>query len=114
MSMKSVVAIIRPFKVDDVKEALTRIGIQGVTVTEVRGIGRQKGHSEVYRGAEYAIDFLPKMKLEIAVPATDVPRVVEAITGVARTGKIGDGKIFVTSLEDVIRIRTGEHGLDAI
>ncbi len=114
MSMKSVVAIIRPFKVDDVKEALTRIGIQGVTVTEVRGIGRQKGHSEVYRGAEYAIDFLPKMKLEIAVPATDVPRVVEAITGVARTGKIGDDKIFVTSLEDVIRIRTGEHGLDAI
>ena len=114
MSMKSVVAIIRPFKIDDVKEALSRIGILGVTVTEVRGIGRQKGHSEVYRGAEYAIDFLPKMKLEIAVPATDVPRVVEAITGVARTGKIGDGKIFVTSLEDVIRIRTGEHGLDAI
>ncbi len=114
MSMKSVVAIIRPFKLDDVKEALTKIGVMGVTVTEVRGVGRQKGHSEVYRGAEYSIDFLPKVRLEIAVPASDVPRVVEAITGTARTGKIGDGKIFVTSLEDAIRIRTGEHGLDAL
>lgn len=112
--MKKVEAIIKPFKLDDVKEALKDIGVQGLTVTEVKGFGRQKGHTELYRGAEYVIDFLPKIKLEIIVVDDIVPKVIEVIMDSARTGKIGDGKIFVLPMEEVIRIRTGERGIDAI
>jgi len=112
--MKMVTAVIKPFKLDDVREALSEIGVQGITVSEVKGFGRQKGHTELYRGAEYVIDFLPKIKLEIAITDELVERVVEAITAAARTGKIGDGKIFVTPLEQVIRIRTGELDGDAL
>ncbi|GLQ99996.1 MULTISPECIES: P-II family nitrogen regulator [Dyella] len=112
--MKLVVAVIKPFKLDDVREALAEVGVQGITVTEVKGFGRQKGHTELYRGAEYVVDFLPKIKLEVAVPDDQLDRVVEAITQSARTGKIGDGKIFVSSLEQVIRIRTGELDHDAL
>jgi len=112
--MKLITAIIKPFKQDDVREALSEIGIAGVTATEVKGFGRQKGHTELYRGAEYVVDFLPKVKLEIAVPAALVDQAIEAIVKAANTGKIGDGKIFVTALEQVIRIRTGEIGEEAI
>ncbi len=112
--MKMVTAIIKPFKLDDVREALAEVGVQGITVTEVKGFGRQKGHTELYRGAEYVVDFLPKMKIELAVSAELLEQVVEAITNVARTGKIGDGKIFVTDLEQAIRIRTGETGDEAL
>lgn len=112
--MKMVTAIVKPFKLDEVREALSAIGVQGVTVTEVKGFGRQKGHTELYRGAEYVVDFLPKVKLEAAVGEAIVDQVIEAIENAARTGKIGDGKIFVSSLEQVVRIRTGETGKDAI
>lgn len=112
--MKLVTAIIKPFKLDDVREALSGIGVQGVTVSEVKGFGRQKGHTELYRGAEYVVDFLPKVKLEIAVDDPMLDDVIDAITAAARTGKIGDGKIFVTPLDQVIRIRTGETGSDAV
>ena len=112
--MKLVTAIIKPFKLDDVRDALSEIGVQGMTVTEVKGFGRQKGHTELYRGAEYAVDFLPKIKLEVAVDTDLVDRVLESITGSARTDKIGDGKIFVLDLEQVIRIRTGETGKEAL
>jgi nitrogen regulatory protein P-II 2 len=112
--MKMVTAIIKPFKLDDVRQALAEIGIQGITVTEVKGFGRQKGHTELYRGAEYVVDFLPKVKLELAVDDNRVDQVVEAITNVARTGKIGDGKIFVTALEHAVRIRTGEVDSQAL
>jgi nitrogen regulatory protein P-II 2 len=112
--MKLVVAIIKPFKLDDVREALSEIGVQGITVTEVKGFGRQKGHTELYRGAEYVVDFLPKVKLEIAVDDGVVDQVIEAITKKANTGKIGDGKIFVFNLEQAIRIRTGESGSEAL
>ena len=108
--MKKIEAIIKPFKLDDVKEALHGIGVQGLTITEVKGFGRQKGHTELYRGAEYVVDFLPKIKLEIAVRDEDAERVVEALSNATRTGKIGDGKIFVIPLGDAARIRTGEHG----
>ena len=106
--MKLITAIIKPFKLDDVREALSEVGVNGITVTEVKGFGRQKGHTELYRGAEYVVDFLPKVKLDIALPDDLVERAVEAITHAARTGKIGDGKIFVTAVEHVVRIRTGE------
>jgi nitrogen regulatory protein P-II 1 len=112
--MKMVEAIVKPFKLDEVKEALTKAGIQGMTVEEVKGFGRQKGHTELYRGAEYSVDFLPKVKIQILVPDDKAAKVVEVITDSARTGKIGDGKIFVTSVDEVIRIRTGEKGADAI
>ena len=112
--MKMVTAIVNPFKLDEVREALSAIGVQGVTGTEVKGFGRQKGHTELYRGAEYVVDFLPKVKIEAAVDDAIVDRVIEAIEAAARTGKIGDGKIFVSDLEQVIRIRTGETGNDAI
>ncbi|EIL95333.1 MULTISPECIES: P-II family nitrogen regulator [Rhodanobacter] len=112
--MKLVVAIIKPFKLDDVREALAEVGLQGITVTEVKGFGRQKGHTELYRGAEYVVDFLPKIKLEVAVADDQLDRVLEAIQSSARTGKIGDGKIFVSTLEQVIRIRTGELDHDAL
>ena len=112
--MKLVVAVIKPFKLDDVREALAEVGVQGITVTEVKGFGRQKGHTELYRGAEYVVDFLPKIKLEVAVGDDQLDRVVEAIQSSARTGKIGDGKIFVSPLEQVIRIRTGELDTDAL
>ncbi len=112
--MKMITAIIKPFKLDDVREALSEIGVQGITVTEVKGFGRQKGHTELYRGAEYVVDFLPKVKLEVAVAPDLTERVTEAITKAANTGKIGDGKIFVTELEQVIRIRTGETGAAAL
>ncbi len=112
--MKLVTAIIKPFKLDDVREALADIGVSGVSVIEIKGFGRQKGHTELYRGAEYVIDFLPKIKVEIAVESAQVDRVIDAITGAARTGKIGDGKIFVFDLEQAIRIRTGETGADAL
>jgi nitrogen regulatory protein P-II 2 len=112
--MKLVTAIIKPFKLDDVRQALTEIGAQGITVTEVKGFGRQRGHTELYRGAEYVVDFLPKMKIEIAVDDARVEQVVETIMSTARTGKIGDGKIFVVDLDQVIRIRTGETGPQAI
>lgn len=112
--MKLVVAVIKPFKLDDVREALAEAGVQGITVTEVKGFGRQKGHTELYRGAEYVVDFLPKIKVEVAVDDDQLERVVEAITQSARTGKIGDGKIFVSNLEQVIRIRTGELDHDAL
>jgi nitrogen regulatory protein P-II 2 len=112
--MKMVTAIVKPFKLDEVREALSGIGVQGITVTEVKGFGRQKGHTELYRGAEYVVDFLPKVKIEAAVDEAIVDRVIEAIEAAARTGKIGDGKIFISSLEQVIRIRTGETGKDAL
>ncbi|MEW6120351.1 MAG: P-II family nitrogen regulator [Pseudomonadota bacterium] len=112
--MKKIEAIIKPFKLDEVREALSDIGVTGLTVTEVKGFGRQKGHTELYRGAEYVVDFLPKVKVEIVVAAAMVDRVVEAIIAAARTGKIGDGKIFVTAVEQVVRIRTGESGEAAI
>ena len=112
--MKLVSAVIKPFKLDDVREALSEIGIQGVTVTEVKGFGRQKGHTELYRGAEYVVDFLPKVKIEVAVDDDMVDQVIEEIASTANTGKIGDGKIFVMPLEQVIRIRTGESGPDAL
>jgi len=112
--MKMVEAIVKPFKLEEVKEALTKAGVQGMTVEEVKGFGRQKGHTELYRGAEYSVDFLPKVKIQILVPDEKAARVVELITESARTGKIGDGKIFVTSIDEVIRIRTGEKGEDAI
>ncbi len=112
--MKKVEAVIKPFKLDEVKDALQEIGVGGMTVTEARGYGRQKGHTELYRGAEYVIDFLPKVKLEVVVPDDQLERVIEAISSAAHTGRIGDGKIFVTDVEDVIRIRTGEHGPQAI
>ncbi len=112
--MKMVTAINKPFKLDDVRDALGEIGIKGITVTEVKGFGRQKGHTELYRGAEYVVDFLPKIKLEAAVAESQVEQVIEAISKSANTGKIGDGKIFVTSVEQVIRIRTGESGEEAL
>jgi len=112
--MKLVTAIIKPFKLDDVREALSEIGVQGVTVTEVKGFGRQKGHTELYRGAEYVVDFLPKVKIDAAVDDSLLDQVIEAITKAANTGKIGDGKIFVSPLEQVVRIRTGESGPDAL
>ena len=112
--MKLITAIVKPFKLDDVREALSSIGVQGITVTEVKGFGRQKGHTELYRGAEYVVDFLPKIKLEVAVATDMLDQTIESITSAAATGKIGDGKIFVTELEQVIRIRTGETGPDAI
>jgi nitrogen regulatory protein P-II 2 len=112
--MKLITAIIKPFKLDEVREALSSIGVQGVTVTEVKGFGRQKGHTELYRGAEYVVDFLPKVKLEVAIAESLLDQAVEAIENAARTGKIGDGKIFVSSLESVVRIRTGETGQEAL
>ncbi len=112
--MKLVTAIIKPFKLDDVREALSDVGVSGITVTEVKGFGRQKGHTELYRGAEYVVDFLPKIKIEIAVEPDLVDKVIEAIISAARTGKIGDGKIFVSELEQALRIRTGETGIDAL
>jgi len=112
--MKLVTAIIKPFKLDDVREALSEIGVQGITVTEVKGFGRQKGHTELYRGAEYVVDFLPKVKIEVAVAADLTEQVIEAISKAANTGKIGDGKIFVYPLEQAVRIRTGETGPDAL
>ena len=112
--MKLVTAIVKPFKLDDVREALSEIGVQGITVTEVKGFGRQKGHTELYRGAEYVVDFLPKIKIEVAVADGAVDQTIEAITNAANTGKIGDGKVFVSDLAQVIRIRTGETGEDAI
>ena len=112
--MKMITAVIKPFKLDEVREALSNMGVQGITVTEVKGFGRQKGHTELYRGAEYVVDFLPKVKIEIAVSNALVERVVETIENAARTGKVGDGKIFVTALEQVVRIRTGETGQEAI
>jgi nitrogen regulatory protein P-II 2 len=112
--MKLITAIVKPFKLDDVREALSEIGVQGITVTEVKGFGRQKGHTELYRGAEYVVDFLPKVKIEVAVAEGVVEQTIEAITKAANTGKIGDGKVFVSPMEQVIRIRTGETGEDAI
>ena len=112
--MKKIEAIIKPFKLDEVREALSAIGVQGITVTEVKGFGRQKGHTELYRGAEYVVDFLPKMKVEVVVNENDVDRCVDAIVSAARTGKIGDGKIFVTNVERVVRIRTGEEDEAAV
>jgi nitrogen regulatory protein P-II 1 len=112
--MKKIEAVIKPFKLDEVKDALHEVGLQGITVVEAKGFGRQKGHTELYRGAEYVVDFLPKVKLEIICDDEMVERAVEAITNAARTGRIGDGKIFVTNVEEVIRIRTGERGHDAV
>ncbi len=112
--MKLITAIIKPFKLDDVRQAVADMGIQGITVTEVKGFGRQRGHTELYRGAEYVVDFLPKTKIELAVADDVVEQVIEAISNTARTGKIGDGKIFITNLEEVIRIRTGEIGAEAV
>jgi nitrogen regulatory protein P-II 2 len=112
--MKLVTAIIKPFKLDDVREALSEIGVQGITVTEVKGFGRQKGHTELYRGAEYVVDFLPKVKIDVAIAEELLDQVIEAISKAANTGKIGDGKIFVTGLEQVVRIRTGETGKEAL
>jgi nitrogen regulatory protein P-II 2 len=112
--MKLVIAVIKPFKLDEVRDALTRIGIQGMTVTEVKGYGRQKGHMEIYRGAEYAVNFLPKVRMEIAVDSEHIDQVVDAIAGAAKTGQIGDGKIFVTPLEQAVRIRTGETDTAAL
>ncbi len=112
--MKLITAIIKPFKLDEVRQALSDLGTQGITVTEVKGFGRQKGHTELYRGAEYVVDFLPKVKIEAAVADDRVPIMIEAIEKAARTGKIGDGKIFVSALEQVVRIRTGEHGNEAL
>jgi len=112
--MKIVMAIIKPFKLDEVRDALTSIGVQGLTVTEVKGYGRQKGHTEIYRGAEYAVSFLPKIKVEVAVPSDQVDKVVSSITGAAKTGQIGDGKIFVLSIDHAVRIRTGETDAAAL
>ena len=112
--MKKVEAIIRPFRIDDVREALAEIGVKGMTLTEVKGYGRQKGHTELYRGSEYQIDFLPKMKLEVIVPDGQTEKVVEAIIKAAKTGQVGDGKIFIYSVEDAVRVRTGESGEDAL
>jgi nitrogen regulatory protein P-II 1 len=112
--MKKIEAIIKPFKLDEVKEALQVVGLQGITVTEAKGFGRQKGHTELYRGAEYVVDFLPKVKVEVVLPDELVDRAVEAIRNAAQTGRIGDGKIFISPVEEAIRIRTGESGLDAI
>jgi nitrogen regulatory protein P-II 2 len=112
--MKMITAIIKPFKLDDVREAISEIGVQGMTMTEVKGFGRQRGHTELYRGAEYVVDFLPKVKLEVAVDGDMVDRVVEAISKSASTGKIGDGKIFISPIEQVVRIRTGETGAEAL
>ncbi len=112
--MKLITAIIKPFKLDDVREALSELGVSGVTVTEVKGFGRQKGHTELYRGAEYVVDFLPKIKVEVAVDDTLMDRAIEAISSAARTGKIGDGKIFVYNIEQAVRIRTGESGREAL
>ncbi|WP_242112816.1 P-II family nitrogen regulator [Luteimonas aquatica] len=112
--MKLITAIIRPFKLDDVRGALTEVGVSGITVTEVKGFGRQKGHTELYRGAEYVVDFLPKLKIECAVPEPLLERALEALQNAAGTGKVGDGKIFVTPIEQAIRIRTGELGADAL
>jgi nitrogen regulatory protein P-II 2 len=112
--MKLVTAIIKPFKLDDVREALSDISVQGMTVTEVKGFGRQKGHTELYRGAEYVVDFLPKVKIEVAIDDDGLDGVIEAISGAANTGKVGDGKIFVAPLDDIIRIRTGETGSEAV
>ncbi len=112
--MKLVTAIVKPFKLDDVREALSEVGVSGITVTEVKGFGRQKGHTELYRGAEYVVDFLPKVKIEAAVDTAALDQVIEAISNAANTGKIGDGKIFVTTLEQAIRIRTGETGPEAL
>ena len=112
--MKKIEAVIKPFKLDDVKDALHEVGVSGITVTEVKGFGRQKGHTELYRGAEYVIDFLPKVKVEVVVEDLLVENVIEAITSVARTGRIGDGKIFVIPIEEAVRIRTGDRGTDAI
>ena len=113
-SMKLIIAVIKPFKLDEVRKALTGLGVSGMTVTEVKGYGRQKGHTEIYRGAEYTVNFLPKLRVEVAVPTEQVDRVVEAITAGARTGQIGDGKIFVTALDHAVRIRTGETNSDAL
>jgi nitrogen regulatory protein P-II 1 len=112
--VKKIEAVIKPFKLDDVKEALHEVGVSGITVTEAKGFGRQKGHTELYRGAEYVVDFLPKVKLEVVVEDDHASRVIEAIENAARTGRIGDGKIFMTNVEEVVRIRTGERGSDAI
>ncbi len=112
--MKLITAVIKPFKLDDVRTALSEVGVQGMTVTEVKGFGRQKGHTELYRGAEYVVDFLPKVKLELALDDAMVEQAVEAITKAAQTGKIGDGKIFITPVEEIIRIRTGETGVEAV
>ena len=112
--MQMITAVIKPFKLEEVREALAEVGVTGLTVTEVKGFGRQKGHTELYRGAEYVVDFLPKVKIEVVVRTEDVDRCVDAIVGAARTGKIGDGKIFVTALEHVMRIRTGETGTEAL
>ncbi len=112
--MKLITAVIKPFRLDDVRNALSEVGVQGMTVTEVKGFGRQKGHTELYRGAEYVVDFLPKVKLEMALPDELVETAVEAISKAAQTGKIGDGKIFIQTLDDVVRIRTGETGPDAV
>lgn len=112
--MKKIEAVIKPFKLDEVREALSEIGVTGMTVTEVKGFGRQKGHTELYRGAEYVVDFLPKIKVELVIPDTQVDAALEAIVTAARTGKIGDGKIFVSSVEQVVRIRTGETGEEAV
>ncbi len=112
--MKIVMAVIKPFKLDEVRDALTAIGVHGMTVTEVKGYGRQKGHTEIYRGTEYAVSFLPKLKVEVAVDTNQVDKVIEAITGAAKTGQIGDGKIFVINLESAVRIRTGETDASAL
>ena len=112
--MKLIIAVIKPFKLDEVREALTRVGIHGMTVAEVKGYGRQKGHTEIYRGAEYVVNFLPKLRLELAVDSEQVNQVMEALAAAARTGQIGDGKIFVMSIEQAVRIRTGETGVDAL
>ena len=112
--MKIVMAVIKPFKLDEVRDALTAIGVHGMTVTEVKGYGRQKGHTEIYRGTEYAVSFLPKLKVEVAVPSNQVDKVIEAITGAAKTGQIGDGKIFVMGIEHAVRIRTGETDASAL
>ena len=112
--MKLLTAIIKPFKLDDVREALSEVGVQGMTVTEVRGFGRQKGHTELYRGAEYVVDFLPKVKVEVAIDDAILESAIEAITSSASTGKVGDGKIFIASLDEVVRIRTGETGISAV
>ncbi|MEA2991549.1 MAG: nitrogen regulatory protein 2 [Alphaproteobacteria bacterium] len=112
--MKLVIAIIKPFKLDDVRDALTALGVNGMTVTEVKGYGRQKGHTEIYRGAEYAVNFLPKVRIEVAIPADQADRVVEAITAAAKTGQIGDGKVFVLDVQQAVRIRTGETGNNAL
>ena len=112
--MKKIEAIVKPFKLEDVKDAVLKLGVSGITITEVKGFGRQKGHKEIYRGAEYVVDFLPKIKLEVAVPADLAPKVVEAIKENAYTGEIGDGKIFILPVEDAVRVRTGDRGINAI